>query len=194
MLPTQIFISTFLIGLPLLLSTGCRREMYRQPRSSPLDPSTFFENGMSARPLLAGTVARGFLREDDSFYEGLQGTNLVEELPMPVTMDLLQRGRERYDIFCAVCHGPDGDGNGMVVQRGFPQPPSYHIDRLRTAPIGHFYRVITYGYGVMYPYASRVPVKDRWAIAAYVRALQLTRGTPSNEVLPALREKQEARR
>jgi len=162
-----------LLGL-LCSLCGCRREMYDQPGHKPLQASAFFTDGMSARPLPMGTIPRGFLRTNDVLYDGLQGTNLVEDIPVPVTKALIARGRERYDIYCSVCHDPNGEGNGMVVQRGFPRPPSYHIDRLRQAPAGHFYRVMTFGYGVMYPYATRVSPEDRWAITAYIRTLQLS--------------------
>jgi len=160
----------------LLLAAGCRQEMYDQPRHKPLRSSSFFNDGMSARPLLAGTVPRGFFRTNDAFDEGLVGTNLVQEIPVPLTNELLQRGQERYNIYCGVCHGLNGDGDGMIVQRGFPRPPSFHLERLCDAPAGHFYRAITYGYGVMYPYANRVAPEDRWAITAYLRALQLSQG------------------
>ena len=159
-------------------ATGCRQEMYDQPRHKPLHASAFFSDGMSARPLPAGTVPRGFLHTNDAVDEGLAGTNLVEEIPVRVTPQLLQRGQERYNIYCSVCHDQNGEGNGMIVQRGFPRPPSFHIDRLREAPAGHFFRVITHGYGVMYPYANRVAPEDRWAITAYIRALQLSHGAP----------------
>jgi mono/diheme cytochrome c family protein len=127
---------------------------------------------MASRPLIQYTVARGHLDEDDAFYSGKIGTNLVETFPFPITRAVLERGRERFDIYCSPCHGRTGEGNGMIVQRGFPPPPSYHIDRLRQAPVGHFYDVITHGYGIMYSYAARVDPADRWAIAAYIRALQ----------------------
>jgi mono/diheme cytochrome c family protein len=153
--------------------------MYNQPGHKPLQASSFFKDGMSARPLPPGTVPRGFLQTNDLFYTGLQGTNLVEDIPLRVTREVLERGRERYNIYCSVCHDQNGEGNGMIVQRGFPRPPSYHIDRLRQAPAGHFYRVITYGYGVMYPYATRVAPEDRWAITAYIRALQLSHNPPA---------------
>ena len=113
-------------------------------------------------------------------------------MPMPVTREMLDRGRERFDIFCAVCHGQTGEGNGMIVQRGFPPPPSYHIDRLRQAPVGHFYDVITHGYGIMYSYANRVSVEDRWAIAAYIRALQLSHNARADQLPPGERAKLEA--
>ena len=157
----------------LLLSAGCRRDMFQQPYSKPLKPSDFFQdNHMASRPLVAHTVARGHLNADEPFYSGKIGTNLVEAFPIPITREVLDRGRERFDIYCSPCHGRTGDGNGMIVQRGFPAPPSYHIDRLEQAPVGHFFDVMTQGYGVMYPYAQRVTPADRWAIAAYIRVLQ----------------------
>src|SRR4051812_8202944 len=118
-------------GAFLLLMTGCRREMYNQPRSDPLEPSSFFKNGAASRPLVPGTVARGHLEADQAFYRGMVGTNFVEEFPLPITRQILERGRQRYEIYCSVCHGATGDGNGMIPQRGFPHPPSYHLDRLR---------------------------------------------------------------
>jgi cytochrome c553 len=152
--------------------------MFNQPYSKPLRDSDFFQdNHMASRPLLAHTIARGHLEADQALYSGKIGTNLVENFPFPITREILERGRERFDIYCSPCHGRTGDGNGMVVQRGFPVPPSYHIDRLRTAPVGHFVDVITSGYGVMYSYAQRVVPADRWAIAAYIRALQQSRDT-----------------
>ncbi len=179
----QLWISDFIRHSSVLLllsslafTSGCRRDMFNQPSSKPLEQSDFFQdNHMASRPIPANTVARGHLDEDQRFYRGKIGTNLITKLPVPLTHELLERGRERYDIYCAVCHGRTGEGNGMIVQRGFPPPPSYHIDRLRQAPIGHFYNVITEGYGIMYSYAERVEPADRWAIAAYIRALQLSR-------------------
>src|SRR5262249_14682634 len=145
----------YIIGLlssVLLVSlTGCRRDMFNQPTSRPLERSSFFQdNQMASRPLPAHTVARGHLDEDDAFYVGKIGTNLVTTLPFAVTREVLLRGQERFDIYCSPCHGRTGEGNGMIHQRGYPAPPSYHIDRLRQAPIGHFYDVITHGYGIMY--------------------------------------------
>lgn len=158
-----------------VLLTGCRRDMFLQPSQKPLEHSEFFrDTEMASRPLPAHTVARGQLDEDEAFYRGMIGTNLVTEFPLPVTREVLGRGRERYDIYCAPCHGRTGEGNGMIPQRGYPRPPSYHIDRLRAAPVGHLFDVITRGYGVMYSYANRVEPEDRWAIAAYIRALQLS--------------------
>ena len=164
---------------------GCRRDMFQQPYSKPLASSDFFQdNHMASRPLVAHTVARGHLNADRVFYTGKVATNLVETFPFPITREVLERGRERFDIYCAPCHGRTGEGNGMVVQRGFPAPPSYHIDRLRKAPVGHFFDVMTQGYGIMYPYAERVEPADRWAIAAYIRALQKSQDTTPAE-LPA---------
>ncbi len=184
--------SVFLLGgLALTLAlvcAGCRRDMFQQPYSKPLKPSDFFQdNHMASRPLLAHTVARGHLNADQFFYTGKIGTNLVETFPFPVTRDVLERGRERFDIYCSPCHGRTGEGNGMIVQRGFPAPPSYHIDRLKQAPVGHFFDVITQGYGVMYSYAERVPPADRWAIAAYIRVLQQSHSGSINEVPAELR-------
>jgi hypothetical protein len=179
----------------VLCGTGCRRDMFQQPYSKPLEHSDFFkDNQMASRPLVPHTVARGQLEEDTVFYTGKVGTNLVGAFPIPITRDLLERGRERFDINCSPCHGRTGEGNGMIVQRGFPAPPSYHIDRLRQAPVGHFFDVITQGYGVMYSYAERVAPADRWAIAAYIRALQLSQHATLAEVPPAQRAPLEATR
>ena len=179
------------VSLALLLflsaTAGCRRDMFVQPKSDPLAASQFFSDGADSRPIPPHTVARGDLDIDQAFYTGMLGTNLVTTFPIHLTRAVLQRGRQRYDIYCMPCHGVTGDGDGIVVQRGFPAPPSYHIDRLRDAPVGHFFDVMTRGYGVMYPYASRVPPADRWAIVAYIRALQLSEhatlaDVPSNQL------------
>ena len=163
-------------GAGLLASLGCRRDMFQQPSSKPLEENTFFrDNEMGSRPTVQNTVARGDLEEDEAFYTGQIGTNLVIEFPLEINRATLERGRERYDIYCSVCHGRTGEGNGMIVQRGFPAPPSFHLERLRQAPIGHYYTVMTRGYGIMYSYATRVPPADRWAIAAYIRTLQYSR-------------------
>jgi mono/diheme cytochrome c family protein len=156
--------------------------MHLQPKYKPLDPSKFFDDGRSARPLVPGTVARGHLRIDELYYTGKINGVAVDEFPFPITRQDLERGRERYNIFCAPCHDDAGRGRGMIVQRGFPEPPSYHLDRLRQAPAGHFFDVMTHGYGTMYSYASRVPPDDRWRIAAYIRALQLSERATVAEV------------
>jgi len=159
--------------------------MYNQPRYKTFAANDYFEDGASARPVPPHTVARGHADLDTEYYEGqAEDGKLVEAFPLPVTLAMLNRGRERFDIFCAVCHGRAGEGNGMIVQRGFPAPPSYQIDRLRNAPAGYLYHVITYGYGVMYPYAARVEPADRWAIVAYIRALQLSRHAALDDVPP----------
>jgi mono/diheme cytochrome c family protein len=164
---------TLALGCAFVLS--CRQDMYDQPKTKDLSSSEFFKDGQSARPIPADTVARGFLREDQALYRGMtpEGT-FVSTLPVPLTKDLLLRGRERFDIFCSPCHGRQGNGRGMIVQRGFKQPTSFHEDRLRNQPIGYFFDVMTNGFGQMSSYASQVPPEDRWAVAAYVRALQLS--------------------
>jgi mono/diheme cytochrome c family protein len=158
----------------LALTAGCRQKMHDEPRYKPLAASDFFGDGLSARPLVEGTVARGQLRTDQEFYTGKAGKELVKTFPFPVTRAVLERGRERYSIFCSPCHGRLGNGDGVVVERGLRPPPSYHIDRLREAPPGHFFDVVTNGFGAMASYASRIPARDRWAIIAYIRALQFS--------------------
>jgi mono/diheme cytochrome c family protein len=165
----------------LLLLAGCRSEMYEQPRYEPLEPSSFFEDGSSARPMVAGTVPREDPRgappkgaPEDVFYTGWDKGKLAETVPFPVDKALLERGQERYRIYCVPCHGESGDGRGMIVRRGFNSPPPYYSEELRKQPIGHFFDVMTRGYGTMYSYATRVPPHDRWAIAAYIRVLQLS--------------------
>ena len=207
-----------LLCVAVLGATGCRYDMQDTPRYEYYERSEFFANEMASRPLIEGTVPRGYLRADKALYTGkregaavsqetisseggrnaatqgqtperagnaanpanMTNTNaaasfspdLVTEFPLPVTKELLDRGEERYRVFCIVCHGPNGEGNGMVVRRGYTRPPSYYEERLRGAPVGHFYDVITNGFGRMNGYAAQVPVQDRWAIAAYIRALQ----------------------
>jgi mono/diheme cytochrome c family protein len=168
--------------------------MANQPRAKPLSQSDFFSNGTSARKPPPYTVAYGEPRENTAFYTGLTNGIYITQLPVKLTPELLQRGRERFEAICAECHDCTGSGNGMVVRRGFPQPPSFHVDRLRNAPIGHFYDVITRGYGVMYSYASRVEPPDRWAIAAYIRALQLSHNAKPSDVDLAERAKLESTR
>jgi mono/diheme cytochrome c family protein len=153
---------------------GCRLDMHVQPKYKPYEPSSFFDDGRSERPVVPGTVARGHLEIDEHLYQGKINGALAETFPFPITRQDIERGRERYNIYCAPCHDYTGSGHGMIVQRGFPPPPSYHIDRLRQAPVGHFFDVMTNGYGAMYSYASRVTPEDRWRIAAYIRALQLS--------------------
>jgi hypothetical protein len=173
--------------IAFLLAAGCRQEMYDQPKYKTLGESDFYSDRRASRPLPEGTVARGWLRADSRLYEGKDGRVLVTALPMPLTRELLLRGRERYNIFCAPCHDRAGGGRGMVVRRGYQPPPSLHIERLRDAPVGHFFDVMTNGLGAMPDYASQIPVEDRWAIAAYVKALQLSQYAPVSDVPPEKR-------
>jgi cytochrome c553 len=166
-------------------ASGCRQDMQVQPRYNPYDAATFFDDGRSARLPVPGTVARGELHLDELLYTGKVDGKDSEVFPFPITHADLQRGRERYNIYCAPCHDVTGSGRGMIVLRGFPQPPSYHIDRLRQAPPGHFFDVMTNGLGVMYSYSSRVSPEDRWRIAAYIRALQLSQQANIANVSPA---------
>lgn len=149
--------------------------MWNQSRLKPLEESPMLPGRSSAEPLVPGTVARGAPPADATLVTGLSGGKLATRFPFPVTEAVVKRGQDRFNVYCAPCHGRLGDGQGMIVKRGFPPPPDYAIARLRKAPVGHFYDVITNGYGAMYSYASRVPPKDRWAIAAYIRALQAAR-------------------
>jgi mono/diheme cytochrome c family protein len=156
--------------------------MHDQPKYRPLRGSEIFADGRSARPLVPGTVARGALREDAVFYTGKVGSDFVAEIPVKVDAALLERGRTQYQVFCAPCHGRTGRGDGMIVQRGFKRPSSYHVDRLRQMPIGYYYDVVTNGFGAMSDYAAQVPPADRWAIAAYVRTLQYSQYAPAADV------------
>ncbi len=162
----------------LFALAGCaQQQMAEQPKYTPLRASPFFDDGRSARPLVEGTLPRGRLALDS-----LNVPKDANAFPFPVTREVLERGRERFEIYCSVCHGRLGDGNGMIPRRGFRQPPSYHIDRLRQAPLGHFYDVITNGFGAMPDYAPQIPPRDRWAIIAYVRALQFSQNAPAAEL------------
>jgi len=163
--------------------------MFNQPKAKPLASSEFFGDGMSARPPVEGTVARGELRADRVYYTGIgPDGKFVTVLPLNLTRSLLLRGRERFDIFCSPCHGRVGDGRGMIVERGFKEPPSFHVDRLRGQPVGYFFDVVTSGFGQMSSYAAQVTPADRWAIAAYIRALQLSQHASLQEVPPEDRE------
>ena len=185
-------ISLFAAAGLLLLCAGCRQDMHVQPRYNPFDPTDFFEDGQSARMPVAGTFPRGELTagpEGELLYTGKVNGAPAEAFPFPVTREVLNRGRERFNIYCEPCHGMSGDGDGMIVQRGFRRPPSLHADHLRAAPAGHFFDVITNGFGVMYPYGYRVAPRDRWAIVAYIRALQLSRQASIGDVPAAERKK-----
>jgi hypothetical protein len=165
----------------LLFVAGCRQDMHDQPKYKALRATTFFRDGSSARPLVEGTVARGTLQEDEAFFTGKVGAALVKELPFAVDQAVLDRGQDRYAIFCTPCHDATGSGRGMVVQRGYRQPPSFHDDRLRAADAGHFFDVMTNGFGAMPDYRTVIAPRDRWAIVAYIRALQLSqRAAPAD--------------
>lgn len=176
-----------LVALTALATVGCRQDMHDQPRIDPLEASTFFADGKGARRLPPGTVARGMLRADLHLYEGRDAAGeLVATLPMPADRELLYRGRQRYEIYCSPCHDSTGGGRGMIVRRGFKQPPPLYEQRLAEMPIGYFYDVMTNGFGLMSSYAQQVPVTDRWAIAAYLRVLQARRGVALAELPPEL--------
>lgn len=205
-------IGALLIGV-CLLGGACRRDMQDQPKMKPYRSTTFFGDGLSSRPPVAGTIPRGYLRSDKEYYTGKKFVapgsaagpatttstspyvDDLETFPFQVTAETVKRGRERYEIFCSVCHGSTGYGDGMIVRRGFRQAASFHEERLRQAPVGHFFDAITNGWGAMPSYASQVPVQDRWAIIAYIRALQLSQqnvqqampsGSPAPGASPAV--------
>jgi hypothetical protein len=176
------------LALVLAVGAACRQDMHDQPKYIPLRPSDFFADGRSERPLIDGTIARGHLDDDTAFYtgKGPDGTP-VNEFPFPITKDVILRGQQRYNIYCSPCHDLLGTGLGKIVQRGYRRPPSYHIDRLRQAPNGYFYDVIANGFGAMPDYAAQIEPRDRWAIVAYVRALQLSRNAKIDDVPPDVR-------
>ena len=183
----------FFAGVLCLVGAGCRRDMQDQPKMKPYRGTTFFADGLSGRQPVQGTIPRGFLRDDTEYYTGKKSVSSAspstsaenpfaddtDTFPFPVTEDTVKRGRERYDIFCSVCHGMTGNGDGMVVRRGFRRAASFNDDRLRQAPVGHFFDAITNGWGAMPSYASQIPAQDRWAIVAYIRALQLSQQNPN---------------
>ena len=202
-------IATLLVGL-CLAGAACRRDMQDQPKIKTYRGSSFFGDGLASRPPVHGTIPRGFLRSDRTLYTGKKdqatvgttasatpsaspqaaGANAypddTDTFPFPITQETVVRGRERFEIFCSVCHGLTGHGDGMIVRRGFRKAASFHDDRLRQAPVGHFFDAITNGWGAMPPYAAQIPVQDRWAIIAYVRALQLSQqNRPTNPPTPS---------
>jgi mono/diheme cytochrome c family protein len=164
-----------LVVTACLALAACRQDMHDAPRYEPLEASTFFANGAASRLPVANTVARGQLNQDRHLFEGVVDGAPAEAFPMAVTAEVMARGQERFNVFCSPCHGRTGQGNGMIVQRGFRQPPSFHDQRLVDAPVGYYFDVMTNGFGAMQDYRSQVPVADRWAIAAYIRALQASR-------------------
>ena len=177
----------FLAFCAALLLAACGQNMRYNSRIKVYEPSAFYPDAQSARPVISGTVALGLLNTDELLYTGKVGGQDATEFPFPVTRALLERGQLRFNIYCSPCHGLLGDGNGMIVQRGLSAPPSFHQQRLRDAPAGHFFDVITNGYGRMYSYAARVAPEDRWAIIAYIRALQLSQNATPADVPPEQR-------
>ena len=207
-------LAVVMLAIWLALIAGCDRlDMYDQPRYEPLEASKFFADGLSARPHIEGTIARGALHDDESLATGKHGNQFVSQIPPAVygaiydrnlqkfsapfdetepsalRQALLERGRERFNIYCSVCHGRTGDGDGMIVQRGFRRPPTYHSDRLRQSADGYVFDVITTGFGAMVSYANRIEVEDRWAIVAYIRALQLSQHALLEDLSPDERAK-----
>jgi mono/diheme cytochrome c family protein len=180
--PLTWFTATLVVGV--LVATACRQTMDQQPSYRPFQPAAQFVDGTSARTAPADTVARGQLRGDPAFFTGLVNGQEVDQMPFPATREVLERGQQRFNIYCVPCHGFAADGNGEVVQRGFTRPPSFHTDRLRQAPIGHFFVVMSNGFGAMPSYAAQIPPPDRWDIAAYIRALQLSQNATIDDVPP----------
>ena len=180
-------------GSGLALLTGCRQDMHDQPSYKPYAQSSFWPDQRSARPAIDGAVARGKLKTDTRLWKGraADGT-FITEIPMPVTKALLMRGQQRFNIYCTPCHGRTGEGEGMIVQRGFKHPPTYHSDRLRQQPPGYIFDVISNGFGSMVSYASRIPMEDRWAITAYVKVLQFSQNATTADVPEADRGRIEA--
>ena len=186
--------ATFMLALVAVFALGaCRQDMHDQPKYIPMRESTFFGDGRSARPPVPGTVARGQLRDDTVLYTGKRNGVDADVFPFPITERVMKRGQERFNVFCSPCHGRTGDGDGMVVQRGYRRPPTYHQDRLRQAPPGHFFDVMTNGFGAMPDHAVQIKAEDRWAIAAYIRALQLSANATVSDVAAADRGKLDAR-
>lgn len=178
--PSQV--GTALFCLLVVSIAGCRLDMHDQPKYEPYEASAFFPDNKSARTPPDGTVAQGQLREDSLFYTGKVGDQDSPVFPFPVTEEMLKRGQEQYNVFCSPCHDRAGTGEGMIVERGMIRPPSFHIVRLREAPPGYFFDVITNGFGAMFSYASRLSPEDRWAVIAYIRALQLSQHATYGQV------------
>lgn len=180
------------VVLATVLGVACRQDMHDQPRYKPYAKSDFFGDARSARPQVEDTVARGQLRDDARLYAGKEGAQPVAEIPLPITIKLVRRGQERYRIYCTPCHGQLGRGDGMVVQRGYRRPPSFHIDRLRQERAGYFFDVISNGFGAMPDYAAQIAPGDRWAVVAYVRVLQVSQSAKLADLTPEQRAALEA--
>jgi mono/diheme cytochrome c family protein len=175
----------------VLLAAGCRQDMHDQPRFEPLERSAFFADGRSSRPQVPGTVARGELELDELLLTGMEGGEPAREFPFPVTAEVLARGRDRYDVFCAACHDSLGYGLSLAVERGVKRPPSLHEERLRAAPPGYLYGVITRGFGAMLDMGDQLSPRDRWAVVAHVRVLQRSQAATLDDVPPAERARLE---
>jgi mono/diheme cytochrome c family protein len=186
-------LANLFLGIAVLASaaalSSCRQDMHDSPRFRPYRASDLYADGSSARPLVDGTIARGHLDDDELLYTGKVNGQVSPLFPFPITRADLDRGQDRFNIYCSPCHGRTGEGNGMVVQRGFKKAANYHVDRLRQAPAGYFFGVITNGFGAMPDYKSQIPVEDRWRIIAYVRALQLSQNAPATDVPADERQK-----
>jgi mono/diheme cytochrome c family protein len=178
----RVALAGALASTSLLTACGIRLDMHDQPKFKPLRENDFYADRRASRPLVEGTVARGQLGNDELFYTGKINGQEADQFPYPVTQPMLERGRERFNIYCAPCHSRTGDGNGMIVQRGFKKPPDYTEDKLMKAPVGHFVNVMTNGFGSMSEYKSQISISDRWAVAAYIRALQLARKSTASDV------------
>lgn len=195
---------TRVLAVGFLLLGGCQQQMAVQPSFRPLEPSTFFDDGRSARPWIEGTVARGHLRTDTALFTGRrdkgdqageaskdmdpENQQFVDTFPFPITPKTVEHGYHRYMIFCVSCHDPLGQGQGKIVERGYTPPPSFHIPRLREAPAGRLFAVISEGYGSMPSYRAQIPPRDRWAIVAYLRALQLSQHFPADKLSDTMRQ------
>jgi mono/diheme cytochrome c family protein len=168
----------------VLVLAGCRQDMHDQPKFIPQRGTEFYADGRSARPQVENTVARGQLHEDSYYYTGMQNGKEGDAMPFPVTMEVLQRGQERFNIYCTPCHSRVGNGEGMIVQRGYRPAGNFHTPRLMAAPIGHFFNVMTNGFGAMPDYAAQLKPEDRWAVVAYIKALQLSQNAKSADAVP----------
>jgi Cytochrome C oxidase, cbb3-type, subunit III len=186
-LGTETLLKAAGVALIAISATACRQDMHDQPKYTPLRQSDFFADGRASRPVPGGTVARGQLRDQEELYSGKLGGKAIDRIPFPVTRQVLLRGQERFNIFCAPCHDRLGNGLGMAVRRGFRRPPSYHTDRVRQLPVGEIFDVITNGFGAMPDYSAQVPPEDRWAIVAYIRVLQYSQNANIADVPPEAR-------
>jgi hypothetical protein len=181
-----------LTSVAIFAIAGCRQQMADQPHQRPLEPSNFFDDGMASRPVEPGTVARAGKEQNGLRFHSKVDGKLVDTFPFEVTMEVLARGQERYEIFCSPCHDRLGTGQGMIVRRGFTPARSFHDPRLRDAPAGHFFEVMTQGFGQMPSYANQLSEQDRWAVIAYIRALQFSRNVRLDQLPPEDRAKMKA--